>query len=381
MVSIGRLRVGSAIMCALVLGAAGTMARAIRPDGDAAPLLSHTFEENDGGWQGFGGSGVVSVTHDAASVKSGKGALQYSYALKKGEVALMLLQTPDMMLAKAKSLRFWIKADHMTPVAIVLQEKDGGRYNAIVSTPKDTWQEVELSTADFALDRSKDAPKDPDGKLDMDQVENIAIADMAQIFVQGDAAFATALGISEGPRKFVMDDFAVNTTMLPPSCTLKNGEGAFDTFARPQIGWISVGEMTVTKVTGKPLEGTGLQAKYHQSPSRVVGLSRFVPLEGLAGATKITLSAASLKPAKILLQVEEKSGGKYNTVMELPGNSGRADLTINFSEFKASDDSHDDNGKLDLDQVTQILFLDASGILDQADADNTLWINNIRAVK
>ena len=81
------------------------------------------------------------------------------------------------------------------------------------------------------------------------------------------------------------------------------------------------------------------------------------------------------------MQLEVKSGGRYNSILELPGNSGRADLTINFADFKASNDSHDDNAKLDLDQVTQILILDATGALDQADADNTLWINNIKAVK
>ena len=351
-------RLQSAFACALVLGVVGAIAQ------DTPPLLNHTFEENDGGWQGIGGYGAVSVTHDANLVKSGKGALQYSYALKKGEFCLMLLPTPDMLLSKAKSVRFWIKTDHATPIAAVMQEKDGGRYNAIFSVPKDTWQQVELSTADFVLDRSKDAPNDPDGKLDMDLVDNFGIADMAQIFIQGDAALATVLGVSEGPRKLYMDDFTVNTPVIPPSSTLKNGEGSLDMFARPQVGWIAIGEIAVTRVSGKPLEGFGMQAKYHQAPSKFSGVSRYVPVDGFAGAKRLALSAASLKPAKIVVQLEEKSGGKYNTIVELPGNSGRADLTINFADFKASDDSHDDNAKLDLDQVTQIIILDATGAID-----------------
>ena len=228
---------------------------------------------------------------------------------------------------------------------------------------------------------SKDAPKDADGKLDLDQVEALGVADMAQIFVQGDATLAGALGISEGPRKLYLDDFLVNTTVIPPATTLKSGEGSFDTFARPQIGWIPVGEVVVTRVTGKPLGGAGLQAKYHQAPSKIAGISRYVPVDGLTGATKLTLSAASLKPAKIIVQVEERSGGKYNTIIELPGNSGRADLTINFSDLKAAQDSHDDNNKLDMDKVTQIIFLDATGLMDNTDGDNTFWINNIKAVK
>src|ERR1051325_9670415 len=97
---------------------------------------------------------------------------------------ILLLPTPDMVLSKAKSFKFWIRTDHATPVGFTLQEKDGGRYNALFSTPKGVWQQVELSVADFQADTNKDAPKDPDGKLDMDQVEGVGIIDVAQIFVQ-----------------------------------------------------------------------------------------------------------------------------------------------------------------------------------------------------
>src|SRR5882724_8768578 len=95
-------RAMGAIVCALLLGVVGAVAQ-----DTPAPLVSHTFEESDGGWQAVGGDGVVSLTHDAALVKNGKGALQYTYSLRKGEFSAMLLPTPDMLLSKAKSLRFW----------------------------------------------------------------------------------------------------------------------------------------------------------------------------------------------------------------------------------------------------------------------------------
>jgi len=349
-----------------------------------APILNHTFEQNDGGWQGVsmaGGKVSVNLTHDANGVKSGKGALKFDYELKKGDFSLLLLPTPDMVLGKAKSIKFWIKADHSTPIGIALQEKDGGRYSTVFTVQKDTWQQVEVSPSDFALDTSKDAPKDPDGKLDMDAVENAGLIDMAQIFIQGDDAFANVLGISAGPRTFYLDDFTVNTTALVSSATLKNGEGLLDTFARPQVSWIAFGEVQLSHATGKPLEGIGLQAKYHQAPAKVCGFSKFIAPGAMAGATKLMLSAASLKPAKIIVQLEERGGGKYNTIVELPGNSGRADLALNLADFKASQDSKDDNNRLDLDQVTQIIFIDGTGLLDNTDADNTLWVNGIKAAK
>src|SRR2546421_583556 len=82
------------------------------------------------------------------------------YELKKGSFCLLLLPTPDMVLSKAQSIQFWVKADHSTPLGFALMEKDGGRYNALFTVPKDGWQRVELSTSDFMLDQSKDAPKD-----------------------------------------------------------------------------------------------------------------------------------------------------------------------------------------------------------------------------
>jgi hypothetical protein len=374
-----RLRAAGVIVCAFALG----LTAAIAQD-TPAPILNHTFEENDGGWHGIsmaGGKADVNLTHDATGVKSGKGALKFDYELKKGDFSLLLLPTPDMVLSKAKSLKFWIKADHSTPIGLAMQEKDGGRYSTVFTVQKDTWQQVEVSTADFALDVSKDAPKDPDGKLDLDTVENVALIDMAQIFIQGDDAFATVLGISAGPRTFYLDDFTVNTMALAPGATLKNGEGSLDTFARPQVSWIAFGEVQLSHAAGKPLEGAGLQAKYHQAPAKVCGFSKFIGAGGLTGATKLMLSAASLKPAKIIVQLEEKSGGKYNTTIELPGNSGRADLALNLSDFRAAQDSKDDDNKLDLDQVTQIIFIDGTGLLDNTDADNTFWVNNIKAAK
>src|SRR5579872_6353837 len=54
-------------------------------------LIRDTFEDSDGGWTGFGNTAKVSVTHDAARVKEGKGALQFDYGVNKGEINALLL--------------------------------------------------------------------------------------------------------------------------------------------------------------------------------------------------------------------------------------------------------------------------------------------------
>src|SRR5437868_4767653 len=79
-----------------------------------APLLRQTFEDDAGGGQAMGPTAKVAVTHEAANVKEGKGALQFDYAVEKGGMNVLLLPTPNGALAKMKSLRFWIKSGQAT---------------------------------------------------------------------------------------------------------------------------------------------------------------------------------------------------------------------------------------------------------------------------
>src|ERR1700750_3092117 len=86
-----------------------------------ASLLHHTFETDAAEWMGIGTTAKVSVTHDAAHVKEGKGALQFDYAANKGEINVIALPTPDGALTKMKSMHFWIRTDYPTVLAVALQ--------------------------------------------------------------------------------------------------------------------------------------------------------------------------------------------------------------------------------------------------------------------
>lgn len=142
---------------------------------------------------------------------------------------------------------------------------------------------------------------------------------------------------------------------------------------------MGVGEAQVSRIAGKPLEGVGLQTDYHQGPGTVMGVLRSVHGEKLMGKTTLRFTAASAKPTTIIVQLEESDGGKYNATLELPGNSEKKEFTLNFDTFNTAPDSKDENSKLDLDKVTQIIFLDVTGLTGAVDQDNTLWLNNLRA--
>jgi hypothetical protein len=360
----------------MLLALAAGMALAQQTPPAPAPLIHHTFETDPAEWMGLGTTAMVSLTHDADHVKEGKGALQFDYAANKGELNALLLPIPDGTLTKMKSLHFWIRADYPTVFAVSLQEKDAGRYSAVFSAPGKTWQEVQLEPADFVLGEEANDPKDPDGKLDLDQVNSIAIADYGQIFVQTDNADLQALfHIQKGPHTLNLDEFTVSAEPISPA---EGKERMLDTPSRPQISWLGLGDVKVIRATGKPLVGPGLRADYHQSPTKIMGLLKRIPRGRLKGMDQILFTAAATKPTKLVLQLEQVGGGKYRTIVDVPGSSEAKEFSLPFTGFEMTDDSGDRNGHFTPDQVNQIVILDASGIVDGADTDNTLWINKLR---
>lgn len=154
---------------------------------DASPglLLSDTFAGKQAGWMAFGSDGAIRLTSDAAHVKTGKPALAFDYKIAPNQIVAAVLPVETGSLARMTQLKFWLKTDSSTAVAIILSEKkpEGGNYHAIVWSPKDTWQQIELTPEDFAPSEGPNGPRDPDGKLDLDQIEGVGVIDLGEMFV------------------------------------------------------------------------------------------------------------------------------------------------------------------------------------------------------
>jgi hypothetical protein len=371
-----RLGLGFATMAALALSPAGLSAQEPKA---TPPLIQETFEQNAGGWQGIGPNATVSVTRDPAHVKEGKGALQYDYKIAKGEFNLLLLPTPNNELAKMKSLRFWIKTDHIAAMVVTLQERGGGRYNAAFTSPAQQWQHVELTPADFVLAKGNEDPKDPNNQLDLDQVEAVALADIGQFFAQVDE-LARLFGVPTGSHRLQMDDFQIGAEALANASETVDGVWILDTFTRPQLGWLAIGSIALSKANGKPLDGPALQLDYRQAPGKIPVLFRPIPPGRLKGMNTLAFHAASAKPMTLIVQVEDPSGGKHQTTVELPGNSEKKEFRLNFAIFTPTPDNKSNKPAPDLDAVHQLLFLDAAGFTGAVDQDNTIWINGIKAI-
>jgi len=358
----------------LTLGMAAVQAQ------EKSALLRHSFDENEGGWTAFGEGAKVLVTTDAAKVKEGKGALQYDYAVAKGGMSAIFLPVEEGALAKARAIRFWIKTDHTTPAVFALQERGGGRYVALFTAPKDKWQLVELSLSDFILSEGNDDPKDPNNRLDADQLESLGVLDLAHLFAQVDnEALLDLFNVKTGAHTLYLDELAISEEMLPNAFSSVNGSVNLDRFVRPQLSWIVIGDVRPSRSSGTPLEGQGLQVDYRMAPGKIVGLAKPVPKGSLTGTDKLSFSVAAAKATKLVVQVEEQGGGKYNTIIDVPGESTLQQISLAFADFNPAQDSNDSNGRLDLDRVTQVAFLDPTGLLGGANQENTLWINNLRA--
>ena len=112
----------------------------------SVPLLKHSFDETDHGWNVMGPSASASITRESAGVHSGTGSLKFNYKVTKGEMNGLVCPRPEAAPAKLKSFHFWVKSDYDATLAFMVSEKEpGGRYMSTFYAPAGKWQEVEIA--------------------------------------------------------------------------------------------------------------------------------------------------------------------------------------------------------------------------------------------
>jgi hypothetical protein len=323
-----------------------------------------------------------------AQVKSAKEPMVMEYDGSSRNPVITVLPVPDS-LRGMKSVRFRFKAKSATAIGITLNETDGGRYTAVCWLPPDVWQRVELVPEDFILGQMANDPKDPDGKLDLDQVRGIAIVDVSQLLGAAMAATSAPVVVAErGERqKLMMDGFEVSTET--PGWYKPREAYTIEKFAHPQLNWFTFGGADLALDTSrKVIAGNALQANYEQGESRFVTIVHALAPMTLNGATHLTFDVASDKDAELIFSLQEASQGKgdgprYHVQVHVPGGGKAAHRQVAFSAFEIAEDSAPDpTGKLDLDKLRSIGIVDITGaISQQAGVVNTLRIGNVAAVK
>jgi hypothetical protein len=352
------------------------------------PLIHQDFARDASGWTSFGAATAnIHVIHDPLTVRNGKSALAIEYESSATKPAIAVLPIPGG-LAGMKSLSAWLMADSPTAAAIFLSEKEGGRYVAVVWLEPQAWQRIELTPEDFVLAMGPADPKDPDGKLDLDQVQAVGIFDVSQIFsgLLGDSKAPIAVDVHGGAHKLLVDDFEVGTET--PSWYKPRTPFQIDNFLHPGVGWLTLGGVDFKLDTdGKVIPGNCLQASYQQTPDRFVVMIRPLPPMDLRTATHIAFDIASDKASTLVLSLEEivpgkDQGPRYSTNFEVEGGGKPAHREIALSSLEIDQNGPPDpTGKLDLEKLKSLTLVDITAAFTQQESVNTIHLAHVEAVK
>ncbi len=392
--------VGRLVKCPLVAAASLTgivhaEEKAGGPNGPNRPLLDQTFEKRDGGWVALGGNAQARLTPEAARIKTGKAALALDYTIVPKQFAAAVLPVADGLLAGMKSLRFWLRTDSATPVAVILSEKKpgGGNYAAVVWSPKDTWQQIELAPDDFALNEGPNDPVDTNGKLDLDQIEGVGIIDLGQLFaaLNENPSFPIAVERRSGRHTLYIDDFQAlpEAPHRPPSSATQAvvpRAVVVDDFHRPYLNWLTLGGAELSlNTSGNPLARRALQVSYEQAEGRYVLITHPLAPADLRNTDRLVLEIASARDAQIVLSLEKRKPGsgqgpRYNATIEVPGNQKPVHEAISFADFKLDENGPaDPEGKLDVSKLKTLSLVDVTGAFTHEKQKNTIWIADIHA--
>src|SRR5271166_1817322 len=245
------------------------------------------------------------------SVRSVNGALTITYELCSKHFAAAVLPV-DGKLAGMQRVKFRVKPDHDTAVGVLLSEKKpgGGNYTAWFWALANGWQQVELTPADFALSDGPNDPADPDGKLDLDQVEGIAIFDFAHFLgsLPENSAFPVAIDRPTGAHTLLLQNFEVLTGASPP-----RRANDIDAFDRGFLEWITLGGMDLKlSPAANPLGMSALQATYEETQGEFAVLLRRLSNLNLSGAKRLAFDIASERDVTLVISLELKKGARYD---------------------------------------------------------------------
>ncbi len=343
-------------------------------------LVNQPLTNSIEGWVSMGEGGSVDLEQDVVNPMGAKGALAFHYPIDGSSISAATLPTPDG-LAGMKSLHFWIKCDHTAAVIVSLSEKDGGRYNATFTAPKDQWQEVALAPSDFGLGTEATDPPDPDGKLDLDQVQAITIFDLYQLLSKvKNSNLAAVINAPMGQHTFYLSHLTISQAALPTKLVSGTNVVISD-YSRPQVNWIGIGGVTLKQESAdSPLKQPSLLAEYEQGPNRIVALIHDMHPYHLTLTSRLQFDMASSQAATLVVQLEETDGGKYNSTINMPGGDQVQHLQLKYSDFTPAQDSQDTNDRLDMDKIKTLTIIDFSGATISTEQINRLWLGKVVAV-
>jgi len=333
-------------------------------------VFRQDFQGDTGGWTAMG---------DAAKVApaSGSGGLVFTYELAP-KIYSGVVSTAPPDLEKMRRIRFRVKTDHATAMGLVFSEKKpGGNYSAWFWSPANTWQWIELTPADFTVNDGPNDPKDPNGKLDLAEVEGIGLFDLGQFFAQlpGKSEFPLAVQVAQGQHTATIESLEVLST---PGATPRIGENGLriGTLDRDFLDWATPGGMELKlSQSQNPLKAPVLQASYQQVEGQFQLLVRRMSGEDLAKAKRLVFDIASDNEVTLMLSLEMNKpeggqGPRFTMPLFPPGGKEVFHVNVDLADF------HGD-GRFDPSKWRTMAIVDISTASGGTPVANTLWIGNV----
>src|SRR5258706_8030982 len=345
---------------------------------ESSVLFHSTFKESDtAGWNSVG-SGSLLVN---------QGALELSYELGAKSFSGAAWPVSEK-LAQTHRLRFSVKSDHDTAIAVMLMEKNpgGGHYSTWFWAPANTLQQIELAPSDFGADIGPNDPVDADGKLDFDQLQNIVLLDTAHFLGQlaDRPNFPVMVSKSTGQHKLVLTSFEI---ISGPVVRRPQVDALIpiDRFDRGFNAWMTLGGMKLQlSPPENPLGEPGLEASYEQIEGQLSILVRRLSNFDLAKAKRVSFDIASDHDTTLVISLElKKSGGdgpRYTATIYPPANRKVFHVNLALSDFERDpNQANSSPAKLDPSQLNSIALTDISATTGGDAGPNTIWIGKLEA--
>ena len=316
-----------------------------------------------------------------------RGALALTYQPGPGRIAGAVLPVFGQ-LAKMQRIRFSVRSDHDTAVALLLSEKKpgGGDYTAWFWAPATSGNRWNLTPADFSANSGRNDPVDADGKLDPDEVQGIGLFDLACVFssISARPDFPIAVSKAEGTHTLLLAGFQVLSNV---GAEQSGGPQSIDAFNRGFLEWITLGGMQLQlSAKGNPLATPALKAAYEQTDSRYPLLIRRLSNLDLSKAGRLAFDIASEHDAVLVISLElnephQSDGPRYNLTIFPPPDRKPFHVNLRLADFE-----HDANSPapgpahVDASRLKSLAITDVTAASGGESGPNTIWIAKVQAL-
>jgi hypothetical protein len=352
----------------------------------ATPILRSAFDDGPGAWMTMGDRGTLRVTREAAEIRGSNPSLAFDYEIAPKKFGAAVLPVEPPALAAMDQVHFWVKTDYPTSVAVVLSEKGGGNYSAIAWSPGGVWQEVKVAPRDFTLGERVSDPPDPDGKLDLEQLQGIALADIGQLFGGAPANPDMPIALSRHPGRhtLLVSGFEVLGATSEPATAEQKVKLAIDEFDAPQLSWLSPGGASFRLDNSREhASGPAIEVAYGEAENAFVFFARNLPPDIPPTVSHISFDIASEAPAQFLFALQEKGvgrgeGPRYSAIVEVKGGGKPNHRDLALSAFTLDENGPRDPYKgLQVAKAKTLSIGDISAAANAAHGPNKVWLSNL----